>query len=232
MDLQNKASGIRYGDSSDYGGLSNHETLKEIHPLLRDIEDSDSYTWTHSVNVANYSYTLADMLGHNSQSKINIYIGALLHDIGKTKITEKILKKPGALSPDEWITLKTHPIIGYEMLLNIDWLMDPEIPQIALEHHERYDGGGYPFGLSGEDISLAGRIVAVADCFDAMTSNRVYRNAKDKQVAAQEILRNAGKQFDPHIAKVFVDFLLSGEPLLPVPTQLHNMNLFNKQKSS
>ncbi|WP_425463879.1 HD-GYP domain-containing protein [Paenibacillus taihuensis] len=83
--------------------------------------------------------------------------------------------------------------------------------------------------LRGEDISLAGRIVAVADCFDAMTSHRVYRNAKDKQEAAEEILKNAGKQFDPHIAKMFVDFPLSGEPLLPVPTQLHYINLPKKQ---
>ncbi|MCY9666443.1 HD-GYP domain-containing protein [Paenibacillus alginolyticus] len=232
MDISNQVSDVNTCDFSESGGTYDLKTLKDIQLLIRVIEESDSFTWSHSINVANYAYTLAEMLCLSNEQKNNIYIGALLHDIGKIEIPETILKKTCKLTPEEWTIMKTHPRVGFNFLRDYDQLMKPDIHDIVLHHHERYDGNGYPDGLAGEEISLATRIVTVADCFDAMTSNRVYQNAKDKSTAAREILNNAYRQFDPQLARVFVDFVLKGGMLCPLPYQLQDIGLINKQKSS
>jgi HD-GYP domain-containing protein (c-di-GMP phosphodiesterase class II) len=126
----------------------------------------------------------------------------MLHDIGKVAIRESILKKPGPLTLEEWEEMKKHPEIGYRIAQNT-----PELSAVAeyiLFHHERWDGTGYPRGLAGEEIPLLCRILAVADAYDAMTSNRVYRQAMGKQEALAELKRNAGTQFDPALVEKFI----------------------------
>lgn len=208
------------------------ETLHLLQILTGIIAEADAFTWSHSVDVARYAYTVAQLLNLNNENIQSIYIGALLHDIGKTTIPSSILKKAGTLSADEWIIMKTHPEAGFNCLKPFSQLDLRGIPEIVLHHHEHYDGKGYPKGLAGENIPLSARIVAVADCFDAMTSNRVYRNAKDKTKAAQEIMNNAHTQFDPQVAKVFVEFIQSGAQLTSPPYQLQQIILLHKQKSS
>jgi HD-GYP domain-containing protein (c-di-GMP phosphodiesterase class II) len=126
-----------------------------------------------------------------------------LHDIGKISIDSNILSKPSSLTDDEFNEIKRHPEVGYRIAYSL-----PELRHIAeyiLCHHERWDGNGYPQGLSGEAIPLLSRIVSIIDAFDAMTQNRPYRNAISKQAAADEIMKNAGTQFDPDLAVVFVE---------------------------
>lgn len=142
------------------------------------------------------------------QDEINqIRTAGLIHDIGKMGIDEKILNKPGALSDDEWKEIQRHPEIGYRILSSVNEFS--EMASYILEHHERWDGQGYPKGLKGEEISLQGRIVAVADSFDAMTSDRTYRKGLAQDEAIAEIRRCAGTHFDPLVAKILVDVVHS-----------------------
>ena len=127
---------------------------------------------------------------------------AVLHDIGKVGIKESVLQKAGPLTPEDWEEIKKHPEIGYRIAQNI-----PELSKIAeyiLYHHERWDGTGYPRKLKAEEIPLLCRILAVGDAFDAMTSDRTYRKAMSKEMALEEIKRNAGKQFDPEVVRNFL----------------------------
>jgi HD-GYP domain-containing protein (c-di-GMP phosphodiesterase class II) len=129
----------------------------------------------------------------------------MLHDIGKIGIDNSILNKPGKLSKNEWEIMKKHSEIGYRIAMS-----SPELEPIAeyiLAHHERWDGNGYPQGLKGEEIPLLSRILAVVDSYDAMTEDRVYRKAMTHQAAIEEIKKNAGTQFDPNIAQIFIDSL-------------------------
>jgi diguanylate cyclase (GGDEF)-like protein/PAS domain S-box-containing protein len=138
------------------------------------------------------------------QDEINqIRTAGLIHDIGKMGIDEKILNKPGALNAEEWKEIKRHPEIGYRILSSVNEFS--EMANCILEHHERWDGNGYPKGLKGEEISLQGRIVAVADSFDAMTSDRTYRKGLIHEAAIAEIKRCAGTHFDPLVAKILVE---------------------------
>ena len=133
---------------------------------------------------------------------------AVLHDVGKVGIKESILQKPEPLAPEELEEMKKHPEIGYHIAYNTPELMP--IAEYILAHHERWDGNGYPRGLKGEEIPLLCRILAVADAYDAMTSDRLYRKAMNSQEAMAEIERNAGKQFDPKVVKVFLAGLAKG----------------------
>jgi cyclic di-GMP phosphodiesterase len=134
--------------------------------------------------------------------------GFFLHDIGKVGIPEHILCKPGPLSPDEWVIMKTHPVVGAQIVEPITFL--GEAVDLVRHHHERFDGGGYPDGLRGEAIPLPARVFAVADSFDAMTSERPYRRAMSVDHALDELEGGAGTQFDPDVVDVFIDML--GEP--------------------
>lgn len=141
---------------------------------------------------------------------------ATLHDIGKVGITDLILNKPGKLTPDEWAEMQKHSEIGYRIAVS-----SPELRPIAdyiLTHHERWDGNGYPRGLSGEAIPLISRILAVADAYDAMTQDRSYRKAMPKEYALEEIERNAGTQFDPKVAQVFLDLLKDNDDFITTAT--------------
>jgi len=138
-----------------------------------------------------------------------IYLAGLVHDIGKIGISSACLLKQGPLTADEWEEIKRHPRLSYEILSAIPGMK--EIALIALCHHERYDGGGYPEGLSGEAIPLGARMIAVADSFDAMTSDRVYRPKMSCREAESELRRCAGTQFDPQVVKTFCSLMMNKE---------------------
>lgn len=139
-----------------------------------------------------------------SQSKLDqLELFAMLHDIGKIGVDDRILNKPAQLDSEEWISMRRHPEIGCRIAT-----ASPKLKHIALlilTHHERYDGSGYPVGLKGEEIPLLSRILAVADAYDAMTEERIYRKALSKEQAIEELMRNAGTQFDPYITELFID---------------------------
>lgn len=174
--------------------------------LLSVIDAMDEYTYTHTEGVVKYSVIIANELGLIEEAIDNIRIGALLHDIGKLELGREILNKREKLTEDEIWLIKRHPIFGVNMLRNLVYFDD--IVDIVKYHHERYDGGGYPEGLSGERIPLGARIVAVADSFDAMTTMRAYRSGcKSYQDAVAELTACAGKQFDPKMVQALVAYI-------------------------
>ena len=183
-------------------------TLNSIMAIANTIDVKDAYTSGHSFRVAKCSEAIARKLGWNEDEVQNIHYIALLHDIGKIGIPDAILNKPGMLTEEEFSIIKKHPVIGNEILKDIH--MIEHVAEGALYHHERYDGTGYPFGLKGEDIPICARIVGIADSYDAMTSNRVYRSRlKDEEVIA-EFERCSGSQFDPKLAELFIEMLKNG----------------------
>ncbi len=173
-----------------------------LEALLTALDTRDTETEGHSERVAGYTMLIAYQLGLPDEELPHIERGALLHDIGKIGVPDHILYKPGPLTPDEWEIMKQHPVIGYKMCMKVEMLR-PAAP-IVLHHHERWDGKGYPYGLSGEEIPLGARIFAIADTLDAMTSDRPYRKALSFAQAREEIERCAGSQFDPELVRVFL----------------------------
>jgi putative nucleotidyltransferase with HDIG domain len=173
-----------------------------IAALAAAIDAKDPCTRGHCQAVSNYALAIADELGFSKQEKVHIESAALLHDIGKIGIPEKILKKPGKLTLKEQNVVKLHPYVGVQILEPID-ILEPII-SIIYYHHERFDGKGYLEGLRGEQIPLGARVLAVADAFDAMTSDRPYRRALTIAEAAEELSRCSGSQFDPSIVKAFL----------------------------
>ncbi len=174
-----------------------------LHVLTASIDAKDQYTCGHSQRVALISRRLAELCSFDSAAVENVYLSGLLHDIGKIGVPESVLCKPGKLSDAEFEVMKRHPVIGANILANIRQ-MKPAIAGV-LHHHERMDGRGYPQGLTREQIPIEGRIVGLADCFDAMTSSRTYREALPIQYVVGEIMRCAGTQFDSKL----VDLLLT-----------------------
>ena len=176
--------------------------VSSIKALANAIEARDSYTRGHSERVTKYSVKIAQKMGIDGEEVEKIRYAAVLHDIGKIKIKEEILNKPGKLTNEEFNILKQHPTHGAKMLKPVEEFN--EILPYLYHHHERFDGRGYPQGLSGVNIPLASRIMAVADTFDAMTSNRPYRRAMPVSKAVTELENNSGTQFDPDIVKIFL----------------------------
>jgi HD-GYP domain-containing protein (c-di-GMP phosphodiesterase class II) len=173
-----------------------------LHSLTSAVDAKDAYTCGHSERVALLSRHLAACLGLSDSEVERIYMAGLLHDVGKIGVPESVLQKTGRLTSEEFELMKKHPQIGARILNDVKQLEDI-IPGV-LYHHERYDGKGYPAGLAGQNIPLMGRIICLADCFDAMTSNRTYRKALPLEVALTEIRRCAGTQFDPALAETFL----------------------------
>lgn len=171
--------------------------------LAKALEARDAYTKGHCSRVANMSLGLASELGFNSNQIDELGVGALLHDVGKIAVPDRILLKAGRLTQEEYENIKQHPRLGYDILL--PFFGRGVVTECALYHHERWDGGGYPEGLAGEKCPIAGRILAISDAFDAMTSARPYRPALSESEALKEIEANRGKQFDPQIADLFCE---------------------------
>ena len=176
-----------------------------IMALAQAIDAKDHYTHGHSQRVAEYSAQLSLLLGDGPQQVKLIYYMGLLHDIGKIGIPVEIINKPGRLTDEEYAIIKSHSVIGAEVLRPIR--IRPELMIGARYHHERYDGRGYPDQLSGEAIPRAARIIAVVDAYDAMTSNRSYRQGLSPQRVREEIARNSGSQFDPEFAGIMLGYL-------------------------
>ena len=173
-----------------------------LHSLTSAVDAKDAYTCGHSERVALLSRHLAKTIKLADSEVERVYMAGLLHDVGKIGVPEAVLQKPGKLTPEEFDQMKKHPEIGARILADIKQIRDI-IPGV-LHHHERYDGKGYPAGLPGESIPLMGRVLCLADCFDAMTSNRTYRKALPLEVALTEIRRCSGTQFDPGLAEAFL----------------------------
>jgi putative nucleotidyltransferase with HDIG domain len=179
--------------------------LESIQTLRYTVEAKDSYTRGHSDRVADFSVLIGKHMGLSEKDLEILRIGGLFHDIGKIGVPDKILLKEAKLTDEEYSEIKNHPSIGKQILSNASLFQDM-IP-IVYHHHEKYNGTGYPAGLAGDDIPLFARIAAVADTFDAMTTKRSYRNALPLEVVRAEIEKCSGTQFDPQIAKVFLDIL-------------------------
>src|SRR5271166_5202112 len=174
-------------------------TLEALGDAL-DLKDAE--TEGHSKRVTAFTIAIARAMGLPQERVRVIARGAFLHDVGKMAIPDAILRKPGRLSAEEQAIMQQHALLGYQMLRKIPFLH--EASDIVYSHQERYDGSGYPRGLKAEQIPLGARIFAIADTFDAMTSDRPYRAAQSISSGSREIQRQAGKQFDPEIVKVFL----------------------------
>lgn len=192
--------------SNEISGLS----LSFLKTLAMAIDAKDNYTRMHSMRVTRYAVMLGVRMGVSQDDIELLRRAALLHDIGKIGIRDDILLKPTTLTKKEYDIIRKHPEIGARIL-------GPEGPlrsivSLVFHHHERYDGSGYPHGLRGVEIPEGARIIAVADSFEAMTSDRPYRRAFSIEKAARELQQNAGSQFDPDIVKVFMEILKDGLP--------------------
>jgi putative nucleotidyltransferase with HDIG domain len=204
---------------------TSEETAKELSAALAaKHNDTDQ----HAHGVTHYSVEIAKALGCTPEQLNLISRGSYLHDIGKIGIPDAILNKPGKLTPQEVALMQTHPRKGYEIICRIPFLK--EAAEIVLSHHERFDGRGYPRGLTGDDIPLGARIVAVAEAFDVLICDQPYRKGLDLEDAVAEIRRSSGAQFDPKAVTAFLDWVkihghhrarhsqrdaVSGDPLEP-----------------
>ena len=178
-----------------------------IRTLLEAIEIIDTYAQGHSARVANYSLSIAQNLGLSHPEMRNIELSALLHDIGKIAVGSAILGKPGRLNERESFIVRKHPVVGESIAGELEFLRESR--PLIRHHHERFDGQGYPDGLSGNEIPLGARIISVAEAYDSITSGCPYRQALLSKEAVKELERGAGNQFDPLIVETFIKILSS-----------------------
>lgn len=182
--------------------------LGTLKVLTAAIEAKDPYTRGHSARVNEYAKAIGVELGLSDEQLELLQYAALLHDVGKIGIDEKILSKPGKLDKKEWSTVKDHPLMGANIIEPIE--LFSEILPFVVHHHETFNGEGYPKGLRGSEIPYGARIITVADAFDAMTSDRPYRKAYSVSAALEEIRDKAGTQFDPTVVEAFLSVIDKG----------------------
>ena len=173
--------------------------------LSKAVDAKDHYTNGHSERVAKYASLIMARMGGSNKEQDEIYSMGLLHDIGKIGVQESIINKKGKLTREEFAEIKDHTVIGWDILKTITEI--PGLSTGARWHHERFDGKGYPDGLSGEDIPLEARIICVADCYDAMTSKRSYSEPKTQAEVRAELVRCSGTQFDPGIIEIMTGII-------------------------
>ena len=197
---------IKSARENEQAAKKNHEqSIETIESLVRAVDAKDSYTNGHSARVAKYTRQISKLLGYDDEKADGMYYMALLHDVGKIGVDDAILRKPGRLTDKEFSDIKNHTVIGSQILSRISSM--PELQYGALYHHERWDGKGYPRGLKGEEIPEAARIIAVADAYDAMTSNRSYRKALTQDCVHDEIVNGIGRQFWPPAARAMLKMM-------------------------
>jgi putative nucleotidyltransferase with HDIG domain len=192
---------VELPDLGGHGVVPDREArLNAAASLAEAVDERDAYTGRHSYMVGELAARVARLLGLETEEVELVRLAGSLHDLGKLAVPEEILRKPGALTDAELLVLRRHPQIGFRMLRSLG--VEP-VSQWVLHHHERWDGRGYPHGLGGEEIPLGSRILFVADAYDAMTSDRVYRPRIDHERAIAELERCAGTQFDPEVVAAF-----------------------------
>ena len=195
----------------DDGGIyGKRNGLGAIYALVSAVETRDPYIYGHSRKVSTYAGALAEAIGLSPDEVSNVSTAALLHDIGKIGIPDKVLNKKKKLNGENWEVIKNHPRLGANIIGNIPNLV-PCVRSI-LHHHERWDGGGYPEGLKGEEIPIGARILAIADSFEAMTAARAYRPPLSREEVVKELRQGAGIQFDPYLVEVFIGLIEAGLP--------------------
>lgn len=179
--------------------------IQVVESLATAIDAKDTYTNGHSVRVAEYSKEIARRFGYDEEKQDAVFMMGLLHDVGKIGVPDSVINKPDRLTDEEFAQIKSHPEVGARILSNIKKM--PRLADGARWHHERYDGRGYPDGLSGEQIPEEARMIAVADAYDAMTSNRSYRSSLPQELVRGEIQSSKGTQFDPRFADIMVQMI-------------------------
>lgn len=190
--------------------IAQHEKLERISmqivtALSGAVDAKDTYTNGHSSRVAEYSREIARRAGLSEEEQNDIYMMGLLHDVGKIGVPDAIINKPAKLTDEEYLLIKNHPVMGARILKNITEF--PKLITGSRWHHERYDGNGYPDGISGEDIPLEARIIAVADAYDAMSSRRSYRDVLPQKQIRAEVEKGKGTQFDPAMAEIMLTMI-------------------------
>ena len=179
--------------------------IQVVSALAAAIDTKDVYTKGHSSRVAQYSKMIAKRIGYSEARQDEMYMIAILHDVGKIGIPITVLNKPGRLTDEEYELIKKHSQMGAAILKNIE--NDPKFEQVAMHHHERYDGTGYPSGLRGDAIPEEARIIAVADAYDAMSSDRSYRTHLSQEMIKDELRLGTGTQFDPKFAEIMMEII-------------------------
>jgi len=190
------------------GTYARRNGLSAIYALVSTVEAKDPYTYGHSRKVNTYAVALAEAIGLSPEEVSRVSTAALLHDIGKIGVPDKVLNKKGKLNAEDWEAIKAHPRLGATIVGNVPNLVP--CVSIILHHHERWDGSGYPEGLKGQEIPIESRILAIADSFEAMSSARPYRPALCGEKVLKELRRGAGSQFDPELVEVFIGIIEAG----------------------
>jgi HD-GYP domain-containing protein (c-di-GMP phosphodiesterase class II) len=196
--------------------ITKEQVILSLYQCVRTLSDTiglkEAYTPGHQHNVAQVARTIGQVMGLESEVIDGLRIGATLHDFGIIRIPGEILCKPGKLTPAEYETMKQHPVHGYQILKSIEFPWP--VGRMILQHHERMDGSGYPGGMSGDDIILEARIIAVADIMDSMASDRPWRRALPLETALKEIKDNRGTKYDPAVVDACVDIYTGHRELL------------------
>ena len=180
---------------------------KTINTIISTLHEKNKREEQHSHRVSYLCQSIGKAIGLSEEEIKELKTVGLLHDIGKIAVEESVLNKPGKLTEDEWDQIKRHPEVGYRILSTVNDMS--EMAEFVLAHHERWDGKGYPKGLEKEQIPLQSRIITIADTYDAMTSERSYRNALSEEIAIEELTKNSGFQFDPELVKIFIEKILN-----------------------
>jgi diguanylate cyclase (GGDEF)-like protein/putative nucleotidyltransferase with HDIG domain len=208
LDVARAAGGGRVHAAAQAGAaaeLSQNPHQDAVMALAEALNERDRYTGEHSEEVVDLVAVVARGLGLGEQEIARVKVGALLHDIGKVAIPDGILNKPGKLDEHEWKLMREHPVIGERILRAIPGM--GSVARIVRHEHERFDGAGYPDGLSGEDIPIGSRIILACDAYHAMTSDRPYRKAMEHAEAVRELAAGAGSQFDPQVTEILIGSL-------------------------
>ena len=175
--------------------------------LAISVEEKDGYTADHCQRIMELSMKVGEKIGLSSEELYTLHIGSFLHDVGKTKIPDCILNKPAKLTNEEYELMKKHTLYGGELLRSTGSPTLIRAATVVEQHHERYNGSGYPFGLKGNEIPLLSSIVGVVDSFDAMTSVRVYSQGRSQEEALEELIRERGRLFNPDVVDAFLSIM-------------------------